>query len=131
MSSYQPYDPHVTTGYTAVPGIEPESLPDHSAVEPYGLISDRHEFQLRPEHPQAGMILVLGILSLVLAGILGPFAWVLGNRATNDCREGKYSMTDSLKTGRILGIITTVILGMALLITIIGLAAFTMFISSQ
>ena len=33
------------------------------------------------EHPKGTTILVLGILSLVLCGLLGPFAWNMGNQA--------------------------------------------------
>ncbi|WP_051407488.1 hypothetical protein [Nocardia sp. CNY236] len=33
-----------------------------------------------PNHPQANPVLILGILSLVLCGLLGPVAWVMGKR---------------------------------------------------
>ena len=36
------------------------------------------------QHPQGTTILVLGILSLVVCGILGPFAWSMGNKALRE-----------------------------------------------
>jgi hypothetical protein len=108
MSNYQPYEPHVTTGYAQAQGMRP-GVPEYGNMEPFG-VSDRHEFRLRPEHPHANVVLILGILSLVLAGILGPFAWSLGNRAIRECQQGQYCLTSSLRVGRALGIAATILL---------------------
>jgi len=65
---------------------------------------------IRPqEHPQATVVLVLGILGLFTA-ILAPIAWYMGNKATREVQAGTYSMSDPLKIGRILGIIGTILL---------------------
>ena len=78
-------------------------------------------------HPQGTLILVLGIAGLVLAGILSPFAWVLGSRALKEIRAtGSRPANEQLiVAGRILGIIGTVllILGVVLFVLLITLAA--------
>jgi ABC-type Fe3+ transport system permease subunit len=63
------------------------------------------------EHPQGTMVLVLGILSLVVCGLIGPFAWVTGNKAKKeiDANPGRYSNASFVTIGRILGIIATVL----------------------
>lgn len=75
-----------------------------------------------PSHPQSTMVLVLGILGLVLCQVLGPFAWVMGNRvvAEIDAAHGAMGGRDLANAGRICGIIATVLLGLSLLV-IIGL----------
>ena len=57
-------------------------------------------------------MLVLGILSLVVCGVLGPFAWSMGNRALREIDEshGALSGRDTVNIGRILGIVATVLL---------------------
>ena len=98
MSTYQPYPP------TQTPGYYPQPEQPQYPVMPYP------QFVGRPEHPQASTVLVLGILGLVLAGVLGPVAWYMGNKAMKECATGMYVATDQLKAGRILGIIGTVFL---------------------
>jgi len=71
-------------------------------------------------------VLVLGILSLVVMGVLGPVAWVLGNKAKRECDAGVYRMTDSLSVGRILGIIASVLLivaGVSMIVMMVALLA--------
>ncbi len=65
-----------------------------------------------PNHPQAITVLVLGILGLVVCGILGPFAWVMGNRAVReiDASRGALGGRTEANVGRILGIVATVLL---------------------
>lgn len=72
------------------------------------------------EHPAGTTILVLGILSLVICGFLGPFAWVKGNAAKKemDAQPGvQWSNRGSVTAGRICGMIATIFL-------IIGVVAF-------
>ena len=76
-----------------------------------------------PNHPQAVLVLVLGILGLVLSGILSPIAWGMASSALKDVAAGRYAANDQLKVGRILGIIGTAFLGLAVLVLIIGLIA--------
>lgn len=75
--------------------------------------------QYYPEDSQATTILVLGILSLVLCQILGPFAWVMGNNELAGIDAGRRPPQNrgTAQAGRILGIISTVlmIIGIAFL----------------
>jgi uncharacterized membrane protein YjgN (DUF898 family) len=75
-----------------------------------------------PNHPQAITVLVLGILGLVVCGILGPFAWVMGNRAVReiDASRGAFGGRTEANVGRILGIVATVLM-------IVGLAVVLVF----
>ena len=65
------------------------------------------------DHPEGTKILVLGILSVVLCQILGPFAWVVGNRVLREIDQSNGMMTGNrglVVAGRILGIVGTVLL---------------------
>ncbi|MFN8193302.1 MAG: DUF4190 domain-containing protein [Nocardioidaceae bacterium] len=75
-------------------------------------------------HPQATLILILGILSLVVCGLLGPVAWVMGNRAKAeiDAAGGAIGGRDMVQAGRIIGIIATVLMVLALLVVILVFA---------
>jgi phosphotransferase system glucose/maltose/N-acetylglucosamine-specific IIC component len=66
----------------------------------------------------ATLILVLGILSLVCCGLLGPVAWIMGNNALRDIDAGLGNPNDRglVVAGRILGIIATVLLVLGILI---------------
>lgn len=64
-------------------------------------------------HPNGTTILVLGVLSLVICAVLGPFAWVMGNQAMSEIQaspEIHWSNEGNVTAGRILGIISTCIL---------------------
>jgi|GEM_PF-5714427 len=67
-----------------------------------------------PEHPDANMILVLGILG-VLFLVPAPIALVMGARARKDCLGEQYASTGTLTAGYVLGIIGTVFLGIFVL----------------
>ena len=58
-------------------------------------------------------MLVLGILSIVVCGILGPFAWKMGNTELAAIDAGRRSPQDRKTTeiGRIIGIVGTALLG--------------------
>ncbi len=66
-----------------------------------------------------GMILTLGILSILLCNILGPFAWIMGNSAVAaiDRGEADPSQRGSVNAGRICGIIGTVFILFGILLT--------------
>ena len=87
--------------------------------------------QYYPEDSQVTTILVLGILSLVVCQILGPIAWVMGNTEIAGIDAGRRPPQNrgTAQAGRILGIISTVlmIIGVVLLFVflIIGLVAST------
>ncbi|TDB96446.1 DUF4190 domain-containing protein [Nonomuraea longispora] len=63
-------------------------------------------------HPNGTAILVLGILSLVICSILGPFAWVMGNTALREIDESGYYYENrgAVQAGRICGIISSVLM---------------------
>ncbi len=65
------------------------------------------------EHPQGTTVLVLGILSLLACGILGPFAWKMGNDAIREMDANPnvlYSNRGNITAGRICGIVASCIL---------------------
>jgi uncharacterized membrane protein YjgN (DUF898 family) len=65
-----------------------------------------------PNHPQATTVLVLGILGVVVCGLVGPFAWTMGNRVVReiDASGGQWGGRTEANVGRILGIVSTVLL---------------------
>ncbi len=69
--------------------------------------------QYYQEDSQATTVLVLGILSLVLCQVLGPFAWVMGNKELAAIDAGKRPPQNrgTAQAGKVLGIIGTVLLG--------------------
>jgi uncharacterized membrane protein YjgN (DUF898 family) len=76
------------------------------------------------EHPDGTTILVLGILSLVVCGILGPFAWNMGNRATREMNANPgvvYRNRGNVTAGRICGMIATILI-------IVGVAFFALIV---
>ena len=83
--------------------------------------------QYYPEDSQATTVLVLGILSLVLCQVLGPFAWVMGNNELAGIDAGRRPPQNrgTAQAGRILGIISTVlgivVLAFLLILLFIGL----------
>jgi hypothetical protein len=70
---------------------------------------------------------VLGILSLVLCSIFGPFAWGMGNTAIHeiDARPEAYVNRGTVQAGRICGIIGTcfLILTILLFVALVPLGA--------
>ena len=74
-----------------------------------------------PDHPRATTVLVLGILGLVVCGIIAPFAWVMGRStlAEIDSSRGALGGRGAANAGYILGIVGTVLLGLAALMVIL------------
>ena len=72
------------------------------------------------DHPKATTALILGILSVVLCSVLGPFAWRIGKRAVDeiDASGGRLTGRGSANAGYILGIIGTVLLVLALVLLV-------------
>ena len=116
--TYQPPQPQ-TVDYVATPGYMPadpyQQAPVSSAMEPVGYYGT-----FAQEHPRALTVFILGIIGIVSIGILGPIAWIMGSLALKDCAQGRYRVTDSLKIGRILGIIATCLF----LLSLLGMAFF-------
>ncbi len=69
------------------------------------------------EHPKGTMVLVLGILSIAVCQILGPFAWVQGRKALAeiDTSGQTYSNRGQVQAGMICGIVGSVLLILGLL----------------
>jgi uncharacterized BrkB/YihY/UPF0761 family membrane protein len=98
----------------------PPSVPPYGPEQPYG-------YGYPPpgngvEHPQGTTVLVLGILSLVVCGILGPFAWSMGNKALREidaAPPGYFRNRGNVSAGRICGIVATILLIVAVLVIIL------------
>lgn len=82
--------------------------------------------QYAPDHPKATTVLVLGIVSLVLCQVVGPFAWSMGKStlAEIDASNGRVGGRGAASAGYILGIISTILLGLGVLffVGVLGLA---------
>jgi uncharacterized membrane protein YjgN (DUF898 family) len=74
-----------------------------------------------PYESKSTTILVLGILGLVLCQICGPIAWVMGNNLKKEAAAAGYPEPGQCKAGRICGIISTVLLALAVVIIIIAI----------
>jgi hypothetical protein len=76
-----------------------------------------------PEQSQAVTILVLGILSIVLCQVLGPFAWKMGNDELKAIAEGRRSPEGQgmAQAGKVCGIVGTVLLGLGVLALLVFL----------
>lgn len=83
-------------------------------------------------HPQATAILVLGILGIVLCGIAGVVALVMGNKALKeiDANPAAYNNRQTVVIGRILGIVGVVIWAISLVLIIIYLIFFGVLIAN-
>jgi len=76
-----------------------------------------------PEASQAVTVLVLGILSVVMCGILGPIAWKLGNDELAAISAGRRPGENlgMAQAGRICGIVGTCLLGLGILFVLFWL----------
>lgn len=65
-----------------------------------------------PVPARGGTILVLGILSLVVCGILGPIAWSMGNEELRRIERGEVdpSTRGNVTAGRICGMIASILI---------------------
>jgi hypothetical protein len=79
------------------------------------------------EHPQGTTVLVLGILSLAVCGLIGPFAWSMGYRTLQeiDANPSGYSNRSAVLVGYICGIVATglMVLTVVAIVGAIALAA--------
>jgi len=85
-----------------------------------------------PEASQATTVLVLGIIGVVLCQLLGPVAWVMGNNELAAIDSGRRAPENrgTANAGRILGIISTVLLAIGVLIIVllvVGAVTFSTF----
>ncbi|GAA3681507.1 hypothetical protein GCM10022237_45550 [Nocardioides ginsengisoli] len=73
-----------------------------------------------PDHPQATLVLVLGILGLVLCQVVSPFALVIGNRVRKEiaASQGRIGGAQMATIGWVLGIVGTCLLALGLVFLI-------------
>ncbi len=92
------------------------SEPPSGAPPPYG-----YGHPAPPYHPRTITILVLGILGVAMFPPLGPFAWVMGRRALKeiDASDGTIGGRGLVLTGYICGIVATVVLILAVVISVL------------
>lgn len=116
---YQPPPPPGgSSGYIPEPGYNPAAgygAPAPSSGYGGGSI----------DHPKGTTVLVLGILGLVVCGILGIIAWVMGNAAIKeiDANPSYYRNRGTVNAGRICGIVATILNAIGLLFFIIVIIA--------
>lgn len=69
------------------------------------------------DHPKGMTILILGILGIVCCSPLGIVAFVMGNTALKeiDAQPGRYGNRQIVQIGRILGIVSMVLLVLSLI----------------
>lgn len=77
-------------------------------------------------NPNATLILVLGILSIICIPLLGPVAWIMGNNALKELDQGfgDPNARGLVVAGRILGIIGTVLLVLSCVYAVLMFALF-------
>jgi hypothetical protein len=77
-----------------------------------------------PRSQNATTILVLGILSLVVCGVLGPIAWHMGHGEIQRIRAGLVSSQDHgmVNAGYICGIIASVLMMVTVLFILVAFA---------
>jgi hypothetical protein len=73
------------------------------------------------DHPKATTSMVLGILGVVICSFVAPFAWRVGKRTLDeiDRSNGQLGGRGQAQAGYVLGIIGTVLLGLALLFVVL------------
>ena len=104
------------------PPHHPDGVPSYPPYgAPYGPPHGGYPV-VAPDHPQASTVLILGIVSVVACGLAGPFAWVMGNRVLGeiDAAPHQYGGRSNATIGRILGIVATALMGLALVIVVLA-----------
>ncbi|MEZ6242956.1 MAG: hypothetical protein R3B57_07930 [Phycisphaerales bacterium] len=87
----------------------------------------------RAGEPHRGaLILVLGILSIVLCQLLGPFAWIMGkgDLAKMDAGQMDAEGRGLTQAGKICGMIGTILLCLSLLLTILYFIIIIIFVGA-
>ena len=92
--------------------------PNPYGAPPYGFAA--------PDHPQAVTVLILGIVSVAVCGLVAPFAWVMGNRVVReiDASNGQVGGRSQAQVGRIIGMVYTCIMGGLIVLGLVGLVVF-------
>lgn len=87
---------------------------------PYPPYGPSPPMPVRPTHREATTVLVLGIVAIAVCGVVGPVAWVMGNRVVReiDASGGALGGRSEAQVGRVLGIVTTAFLLLGLLVAV-------------
>jgi hypothetical protein len=108
---------------TAPPGAAypGQQHPNPYAAHPYGAQPWGGFAIAPPDHPQTTTILVLGIIGIVACQVTAPFAWVMGRRALAEIDQsgGQVGGRSQVQVGYILGIVGSVLLGIAVLVLVV------------
>jgi hypothetical protein len=100
------------------PPPPPGNNPPPPGYSPYG------QQGMAQNHPKGTTILVLGILSLIICGIiLGPIAWIMGNSAMGEINASpqvNWTNRGSVNAGRICGIIGTCLSVLIIIVVVAG-----------
>jgi len=109
------YDPNVlppappTYGQPVVPSYG-QPVPGNYA--PYAQMGN-------PFESEGTKIMIFGILSLVVCGLLGPVAWVMGNGLKAKAEAAGYPEPGNAKAGRICGMVASVLMIVGILLYVI------------
>ncbi|MFD6352554.1 DUF4190 domain-containing protein [Nocardia tengchongensis] len=76
-----------------------------------------------PDHPQAVVVLILGVMSLVFCQLLGPVAWIMGGKARREIAESNGAIGGSgmVTAGWICGIVATAVILLAILFVVFAI----------
>jgi hypothetical protein len=79
-----------------------------------------------PEASQSVTVFILGILSIVVCQVLGPFAWKMGTDELRAIREGRRTPENLglAQAGRICGIVGTGLLALVVVFFLLWLVLF-------
>jgi hypothetical protein len=94
---------------------------------------DRYDDYGGPMEPHRGtMILVLGLLSLLVCGLIGPFAWVMGKADLRKMDAGQMDPSGRGETqaGYICGLIATILMGIGLVLALVWILAMVFFVGA-
>ena len=113
------------TGYTMEPAISRLISPPlvGAATGPWG-VSGWGYPQTR-EHPNGTTIFIFGILGIVVCGLLGPVAWVMGSRALSEMTQQPatvWTNRGQVRAGQVCGIISTCLFAFSAVILALLLA---------
>ncbi|HYG92940.1 MAG TPA: DUF4190 domain-containing protein [Nocardioides sp.] len=116
-------------------GQQPPGQPNPyqpQGYSPYGGAPGQPPF-IAPDHPQASTVLILGILGLAVCQVLGPFAWVMGNRTVReiDASGGRMGGRSQANIGRVLGIVASALLILSVLALVVYVIALVVFVGSS
>ena len=122
---FEPYLPGPEGGEQSHPATygAPQQVPPPWAVSTApdaGVPSSYGYRQAQQDHPQAALILVLGIVSVFFSPV-GPVAWVLGARAKKEIEasSGRLGGMSQVMIGYVLGIVMSVLMALVLVLAIL------------